>query len=345
MEARMPGRLEGRVDDDLERRAASASGGGANPAREILSREEIQRLTRRSDARGWLAIGSTWALIAATFWVLARWPHPATFVLAVVVLGGRQLALAILMHEAAHRTLFERRVLNDVVTDWLCARPIWNDVALYRKHHMRHHKHTGTDRDPDLSLAPTEPMTRAALARKLARDLLGLTGIKRVLGQALMACEVLEYTVAPYPKRRPRDGRSALDYLRAGVRNSAGFVVTSGVLALALAATGHLWVFSAWAVAYLTTFSAFVRIRSLAEHACTERSADPLRNTRTTRAGLLARMTVAPHRVNFHLEHHLLVAVPWFRLPELHALLRERGALEEPPGYAEVLRTVSARAA
>ena len=54
-------------------------------------------------------------------------------------------------------------------------------------------------------------------------------------------------------------------------------------------------------------------------------------------------MTVAPFRVNFHLEHHLLVAVPYFRLPKLHRLLKERELLQEAPGYADVLRTVSAR--
>ena len=41
--------------------------------------------------------------------------------------------------------------------------------------------------------------------------------------------------------------------------------------------------------------------------------------------------------VNFHLEHHLLVSVPWFRLPKLHRMLGERGALGDAvlePGYA-----------
>jgi fatty acid desaturase len=88
-----------------------------------------------------------------------------------------------------------------------------------------------------------------------------------------------------------------------------------------------------------------LRIRSLAEHACTELSTDPFRNTRTTRASLLARLTVAPIRVNYHLEHHLLVAVPYFRLPELGRLLLERGAVAAPPSYGSVLRTVSARPA
>jgi fatty acid desaturase len=101
-------------------------------------------------------------------------------------------------------------------------------------------------------------------------------------------------------------------------------------------------VYSAWVVADLTAFNLFVRIRSLAEHACTERTTDPYKNTRTTLAGPVARATVAPIRVNYHLEHHLLVAVPFYRLPRLHALLRERGAVPSAPSYADVLRVVSA---
>ena len=84
---------------------------------------------------------------------------------------------------------------------------------------------------------------------------------------------------------------------RAGARNLAGVVVTNALLAGILALTGHAWVYLAWPVAFLTTFGVFLRIRSIAEHACTEASADPFRNTRTTIAGPLARLLVAPHRV------------------------------------------------
>ena len=315
----------------------------ASSVRDVLSREEIHELTRRSNWAGAWAIFSTWAVIAGAFAVLAIWPNPLTFLLAAVVIGGRQLALAILMHEAAHRTLFVKNYMNDVVADWLCAKPMGADVARYKKHHLGHHAHTGTEDDPDLSLAPDRPMTRRSLVRKFARDLLGLTGIKRVFGQFLIYCEVLEYTVSTETKRRPRNGRRFPDYARAFVRNASGFAITNLAMAGALYATGQLWVYSVWVVAYLTTFSLFLRIRSLAEHACTERSANELKNTRTTSAGLLARMTVAPIRVNYHLEHHLLVAVPYFRLPELHRMLRERGLIAEAPSYADVLRTVSAR--
>jgi fatty acid desaturase len=312
--------------------------------RDVFAPDEIRALTRRSDAAGFWAIGSTWAAIGFTFAALARFPHPITYAVAVVVLGGRQLALAILMHEAAHRTLFKRRVMNDVLADWSCARPMMNDLAAYRRHHLQHHAHTNDALDPDIGLVLPFPTSRASIARKFARDLLGATGIKRALGQLLMSFEVLEYTVANDTQRRPREGRRVSDYVRAGVKNTAGFVVTNLAIAGVLAASGHLWVYSAWVVANLTTFNLFLRIRSLAEHACTERSSDPLYNTRTTRAGMLARLTVAPLRVNYHLEHHLITAVPYFRLPTLHRLLRERGIVAAPPGYAEVIALVSGSA-
>ncbi|UVE19327.1 fatty acid desaturase family protein [Pseudomonas sp. LS44] len=308
---------------------------------DFFSREEIQLLTRRSDAAGWWAVLSTWAVIAATFAVLAIWPNPLTFVLALIVLGGRQLCLAILMHDAAHGTLFKTKALNDKLTDWLCARIIWVDVARYREHHLRHHGHTGTDLDPDWSLARPFPASRVSLARKFARDLLGLTGLKRLYGQLLMDIGVLKYTVASDVEVLPRNGRRWRDYARTGLRNMTGMLLANATLAGILAACGQLWLYGVWLLAYLTTYSLFMRIRSLAEHACTERTRDMLLNTRTTRAGWLARITVAPIRVNFHIEHHLMAAVPYFRLPHAHRLLRERGLIDNPPGYLDVLRIVT----
>ena len=49
--------------------------------------------------------------------LFAWWPNPFTFVLAVMVIGTRQLGLAILMHDAAHGLLFANRRLNEWVGD------------------------------------------------------------------------------------------------------------------------------------------------------------------------------------------------------------------------------------
>lgn len=310
---------------------------------ELFSRDEIQTLTERSDLWGGWAVLSVWLVIAGGFALLAAFPNPLSFVLAVIVLGGRQLALAILSHEAAHRTLFRTPWLNDVVGDWLCARLIWNDVPRYRTHHLKHHSHTGTAADPDLSLTKNLPTTRRSLRKKFLRDLTGQTAVRRIGAQFLMDIGVFGYTVAAEVERLPRNGRTWRDYARSGVRNMWGFVLTNLLLATALAAAGALWTYWAWVVAYFTTFSLFIRIRSIAEHACLEESADMFKNTRTTRAGWLARITVAPIHVNYHLEHHVMASVPFYRLPLMHRLLRARQAVPVPPGYGDVLRLASSR--
>jgi fatty acid desaturase len=266
--------------------------------------------------------------------------------MAVVVLGGRQLALAVMMHEAAHGTLFRTRWLNDVVGDVVCARPVGGDVARYRKHHLGHHAHTGTARDPDLGLASAFPVTRGSLARKLLRDLSGMSGLRRLFGLVLMDAEVIAYNVGGDVKRLPSRGLPA--HALALVKHGSGALIANVAILGALAMAGHAWVFAAWAVANLTTYGLFMRIRSMAEHACMEQTADPLRNTRTTKANLLARLTVAPLHVSHHLEHHLLPTVPYFRLPALGRALVARGAMPDTstaPGYVEVLRRCAARPA
>lgn len=315
---------------------------------ELFTREEIKALTARSDAMGFWAVGSTWALIAGAFALLA-WATtqplalavPA-FVLGICLIAGRQLCLAILMHDASHGTLFKTKWLNDVFADWVCARPIWQNLPKYKLHHFVHHTKTGTAEDTDLSLVAPFPCSRASLARKFLRDLLGITGLKFLVGRFLMDTGYVKWTVANDVVWLPREGVTLADRAALLVRNGLPTLIMNGLLFAALWAAGQPWLFAAWILAYMTPFSLFVRIRSMAEHACTEKSPDMFRNTRSTRAGWLARATVAPLRVHYHIEHHVMASVPYFRLKDMHRMLRERGAVPPPPGYLDVLRLVSA---
>jgi len=75
---------------------------------------------------------------------------------------------------------------------------------------------------------------------------------------------------------------------------------------------------------------------------------DDLRNTRTTLARWWERLLIAPNRVNYHLEHHIMMAVPHYHLPRMHRLLRERAVLTGAcvtDGYLRVLDLASSRAA
>jgi fatty acid desaturase len=295
---------------------------------DALSREEIADLLAMRDARSWLSLGADWGIVAASFVGVALWPNPLTIVAALFVIGARQLGLAVLMHEASHRSLFRSRRVNDFVGSWLCAYPIWSDLHAYRPYHLKHHAKTGSPEDPDIGLVRPFPITRASLRRKVGRDLSGRTGVK-------FARAAFARTFGRW--RDPAARRSAV-----------GVAVTNGALLAALAALGHAELYLLWAGAWLTTHTLVTRIRSIAEHALTPDPADPLRNTRTTLARAWERLLVAPNRVNYHLEHHLLMTVPHYNLPRMHALLRERGVLDAAcvsRGYLRVLRSAASRPA
>jgi fatty acid desaturase len=228
--------------------------------------------------------------------------------------------------------------MNDVLADYLCARPVWQHLPKYRAHHLRHHGEVGTDLDPDISLHAGFPTSRASMIRKVLRDLFGITGLKTFVALILMDAEVIRWTVSNAVERLPQAGRRWYDYPVAVLRNGAGMLVTNAILFVMLAASGHPWLYGVWVLSFFTPQPLFIRIRSIAEHGCVPRGVDVLRNTRTTRASWWLRLTVAPNRVNYHIEHHLLAAVPFYRLPQLHRLLRDKGAVAEPPSYWSVLK-------
>jgi fatty acid desaturase len=64
-----------------------------------------------------------------------------------------------------------------------------------------------------------------------------------------------------------------------------------------------------------------MRIRSIAEHFAIDGESGVYRHTRTTYAGVLVRLFVAPKNVNYHIEHHFFPSVPFYRLRKLHSLL------------------------
>ncbi len=306
----------------------------ANPWTEALSPGERRELLAIHGSRAWLSIVTNWGLVGAAFALVAWAPNPVTVVLALVVIGGRQLGLAILMHEAAHRTLFVGRRWNDVVGNWLCAYPVWSDLYPYRAYHLQHHAKTGTAEDPDLSLAAPFPVTRASLRRKIWRDLTGQTGWKRARATFRRDLGLSQGRV-----RR-------LDFT--GVRNFRGVTITNAVLLAVLVLCGHPALYLLWVAAWFTTYSLVMRIRSIAEHGMVPDPSDDLRNTRTTLARWWERLLIAPNRVNYHLEHHIMMAVPHYHLPRLHRLLRERAVLAGAcvtEGYLRVLDLASSRAA
>jgi len=65
---------------------------------------------------------------------------------------------------------------------------------------------------------------------------------------------------------------------------------------LAMSVFGQCWyVLVFWLLPFLTWFQLILWIRNIAEHGATEKSEDPLRNVRTTYAGPLMHLFLAPY--------------------------------------------------
>ncbi|MBS4045447.1 MAG: fatty acid desaturase family protein [Alphaproteobacteria bacterium] len=276
----------------------------------------------------WLVLHA-WALIIGAMALFVWLPNPLTFLLAVMVIGGRQLGLAILMHDAAHGLLFKTRRLNEVAGQWLCAYPVGTDLHLYRPYHLKHHRHTQQADDPDLVLSAPFPISRTSLKRKIWRDITGNTGVTRRKQQIMMTWGEAGLTWAERWSRLKQGG-------------VVGFVITNALLWLAMSAVGLWWLYPAlWLLPLLTWYQLVSRIRNIAEHAVVPDNDDPLRNTRTTYANPLARLLLAPYWVNYHLEHHLLLSLPCWKLPAAHRLLLGKGLREQmevQAGYLDVLK-------
>lgn len=289
------------------------------PGKAYLDTTVIKSLAARSDLAGTLLILHCWGVIIVAVTSYALWPNVLTAVLAILLIGSRQLGLAILMHEAAHNALFKSRRLNEWAGTWLCGWPIMADLKAYRHYHLTHHRHTQTDKDPDLALSRNFPTSRASLQRKFIRDLTGQTGLKQLIAQITMFIRLAGDDDAIEAAKG--------DAAQAFKSNTifTAFPVFFGVAVVFSLIGDWWWGIAFWIVPYLTWFQFVLRVRNIAEHGATEMSDNPLRNVRTTYAGAIAKTFVAPYWVNYHLEHHMIMHVPCWQLPRLHAALVRQG--------------------
>lgn len=338
---------------------------------DIFNRDDWERLTRISRWRSiWLMVhawtvvaivcGAT-ALVWESNWLIGLIITP----FAIAIVGGRQLGLSILMHEGAHGLLHPNRKMNNFVGQWLTGAATGSDLHSYRTYHLTHHKFTQQPEDPDLGLSRPFPTTVASMKRKIFRDLTGQTFLKQrsnqfsVAWKGLKAMRSEQSDSASLQKRDTTAGtpfnRNGAAGVAAPVTNLDGakrttqtvgrfLFVQLSVLAISLATVG-IGPFLIWLAALATTFQLFLRIRNIAEHACTATGGDdPFTHARTTYTNFVERLTVAPYWVNYHAEHHLFMGLPCYHLEEAHQLLKTGGMenrMTISPGYADILKTVT----
>lgn len=289
-----------------------------------LPREKLQELLKRSDFKAASILAFNWLVVISCFTFIRVFPIWWAWILAAIVLAGRQLGLAILMHDCCHDAFFKTKWMNHFFGKWFCAAPVFADLERYRSYHLEHHRTAGSDADPDRPNYISYPVSKRSFQRKVLRDLLGITGVKVLFLIIKMNAGTVKYQLS-YDGSKHQTV-SLVNQVKNLIKNLYPTLLIHLGAAYFLGTDYLLFWF-----AYLTFYMLFSRIRNAAEHGATldPNDLNPLLNTRTTLTNSWERLTVAPNYVNYHLEHHLLPAIPSYHLSKFHLELIKNNLLKD----------------
>jgi fatty acid desaturase len=311
------------------------SAGSVPPADlRVRYRSECRALNAISPLKVTLAIGQCWLLIAlalalpmATAAVVTGQADPlaaltgpggpaaavlAAMLTGMIVIAARQHALLVIMHDATHFRLLASKALHDRVANWLCAFPVGLVTSLYRRGHLVHHSFTNTVRDPYYVQMKDHPHFRTPLPRRRFAGLLAGDAI------GLNLPEWGDF-VAPWLGWTFLLRRGDSHRLSRGERLE--FAAFWLILAAGVAASGQaLYLAMMWIAPSLTFLLLFARVRIVSEHTFEEQP-DELKRTRHVEAYGWERFLFAPMNINYHIAHHLFPSIPFYNLPDMHAIL------------------------
>ena len=121
----------------------------ANDLNLKIASTELKPLFKKEVYRHVLAMIYDWTLIILSIYLCLSFFNPISYFIAVLIIGSRMHALAILMHDATHYRFLNNRQWSDFVTNVFTMYPLFTNIDNYRNNHLRHHRHLNTEDDPD----------------------------------------------------------------------------------------------------------------------------------------------------------------------------------------------------
>jgi fatty acid desaturase len=281
--------------------------------RDLIEPARLRVLSAKSDAMGFLQLGSHLGAIALSTWALGLslgtwWCVPA-FMLQGVFINFLYAG----QHEMSHWTVFKTKWPNEIFGR------IFGFVLFYPRdfdqiQHFAHHRYTQDwDQDGELLRAP---YTLRAYLLWFFGPTYWYTRIARILRFAFGT--VSETYI---PERRKAD------VIREARWHVAGYALIAAVsLALGSVAAVTYW------LAPMAVMKFTHQLQNTIEHLGLEHSDNILENTRSTKTNVLLRWLC--WNMQYHTAHHAFPGVPFHKLPELHtALFAERGVVPHEMGY------------
>lgn len=266
-----------------------------------LSTEQRRALTQKSDVAGfrYLVLHGALIVLLGSLIVLQvpLWP------VLMLPQGILIVFLFTLLHETVHRTPFATSVVNDRV-GLVCGFLLGLAPEWFRSFHFAHHRYT-QDPEKDPELASKKPATVWQYLVHVSGLPVWLSHFKTLLCNARGDCED-EYVP---------------DAKRPQVRSEARWMLGSYLLIFTVSVIFQWsFVLYVWLIPALLG-QPFLRLYLLAEHGRCAFVSDLYANTRTTISNRLVRRLA--WNMPFHTEHHAFPSVPFFRLNELHELMKE----------------------
>jgi fatty acid desaturase len=288
--------------------------GKINWYRTPLNRDLLKRLTRRSDLRGLLQAGSFLLIYGASvyltlfFFLRSLWiPMIAAAYLHCAFHGF--LGMEAAAHELSHGTPFKSKGLNEFFYKLFCFLT-WNNPLHFRISHRLHHQYTvhrGLDKEVVI-----EPISFTLLDylswflfdfRKFKMFI--FTNIAHAFGRTEVDYFFWDPLLPPDDRRNRQ------------IRNWARFVLIGHLFLLAV-----FIYFRLWPLIVVVTFGSFFatflsRGCGIQQHLGLRPGVPDWRvSCHTVKFGPL--MSYLYWRMNYHIEHHMYAAVPFFNLPRLH---------------------------
>ncbi len=262
------------------------------------TRAAIQRLHDLRPIYNFWVILSFVALWAMTAWVMLQYPNWFVWIAGYAVIGAAAHGFAVMMHEAVHSNLTRRPKL-DRWLGFLIGLPAMAPFTPYKLQHLAHHRYTRTENDPD---------EIRNFSNK--RALLSIAFYLWLIGGTLWYF----FAYVPFSAWRLAKPAHRRDI---AIEYAIMTVLYGSIVAVAIKFGFFMSLIHFWFIPILVaTF--YGNVRGWAEHMLTI-PGHPLTETRTVTSNpILCYLNL---NLNYHLEHHLFPAMPWYNLPKLHALL------------------------
>ena len=269
-------------------------------------REELRPLYKSNNYRGVIGILYDYLIISAS--ILLGQYNIGLYLIAVLIIGSRQRALATILHDASHLCLAKNRKLNYILGTYFSGYLIGQEFNIYKDSHVKgHHTYLGDpDKDPDYQYHIEAGLYKLKNSNHFL--------IKYVL-RPLFLLNILSYAYYVFKYRMLQ----LKQYPKQFTAMIVMWILIAGVLAY-FDSLKYLLLY--WVIPYFTSFMVIGWFIEMAEHyPLVLNNKKSIKMTRNRYSHWIEAFFLSIHAENYHLTHHLQASIPYWNISKAHTIM------------------------